>query len=313
MSKFLTDKKPIRITALNHQEWLENRTGIGSSDIATLMGCNKYSTPYQLWLRLREQRRSEEEETFLMKMGHKLEPIIAELWAEETGNKIIEGTQSEYMYIHPEYDFLRASPDREFKYNDGTAILECKSTQLEVCQEDLPPYWFCQVQYQMGIAQKEYCNIAWLISARKFGFAEVYFNPEFFSYMIDTALSFWNKNVMEGIEPKLESIDDIGLKYTRSQEGCVEADESVIKVYDELSDLRERKKAIEEREKACIEQIKIYMQQNDKLTYAGKTLATWRTGKDKSVFDSERFKKDHPDLYEQYCVSKVGTRPFLIK
>lgn len=312
MSKFLTDKKPIRITALNHQEWLENRTGIGSSDIATLMGCNKYSTPYQLWLRLREQKRSEEEETSLMKMGHKLEPIIAELWSEETGNKIIEGTQSEYMYIHPEYDFLRASPDREFEYNDGTAILECKSTQFEVSQENFPESWFCQVQYQMGIAQKEYCNIAYLISGYKFGYIQVYFNPDFFADLVDFAITFWERNVIGGEEPQFDK-GDIKMLCSRSKEGCVEANETIVSKYSKLCDLREKKKFIELEEKDIVDEIKLYMLQNDRLTYIGETLATWRTGKDKLVFDTERFKKDHPDLYEQYCVSKVGTRPFLIK
>ncbi len=31
-------------------EWLEwRKNGIGSSDIATIMGANPYQTPYQLW------------------------------------------------------------------------------------------------------------------------------------------------------------------------------------------------------------------------------------------------------------------------
>lgn len=314
MSIYLTDKKPIRIKSKNHAQWLENRTGIGSSDIATLMGCNKYSTPYQLWIRLRSKDKQVEEDNFLMKMGHKLEPIIAELWEEETGRKIIKSTKSEYMYVHPEFDFLRASPDREFKMDGKTnGILECKSTQIEVSQEELPPYWFCQVQYQMGIAQKEYCNIAWLISGRKFGYAEVYFNPDFFAQMVDVAIEFWNHNVLQGNEPKLESVKDIALKYPTAYDGCIESNDNILKLYDDLIQIRADKKELEEKEKSCIEQMKLYMQDNVKLAYAGKTLATWKSNSDRLTFDAKRFEEEHPELYKQYLTASKGSRPFIIK
>lgn len=313
MSTFFTDKKPIKVVSKTHNEWLANRKGIGSSDIATLMGCNKHSTPYQLWLRLTNQQPVEEEENFLMKMGHKLEPIIAELWEDETGHRIIKNTKAEYMYVHPEYDFLRASPDREFKWNGQTAILECKSTQLEVSQEELPPYWFCQVQYQMGIAQKEYCNIAWLISGRKFGYAQVVYNDELFHHMMEVAKEFWIDCVVHGKEPKLETIKDVEIKYPYSTEDCIEADENVIRLFDTLYELRDRKKEIEEREKSTVEQIKLYMKQNSQLIYEGKTLATWRTGKDRETFDANRFKSDYPELYQEYVKLTKGSRPLLIK
>ncbi|HFC9341278.1 TPA: YqaJ viral recombinase family protein, partial [Enterococcus hirae] len=36
---------------MSHQEWLEDRKkGIGGSDVATVLGLNKYKSPYQLWL-----------------------------------------------------------------------------------------------------------------------------------------------------------------------------------------------------------------------------------------------------------------------
>lgn len=313
MSIFFTDKKPIKIVSKTHDEWLANRRGIGSSDIATLMGCNKHCTPYQLWLRLTNQQPATEDENFLMKMGHRLEPIIADLWEEETGHKIIKSTKAEYLYVHPEYDFLRASPDREFKWEGKTAILECKSTQLEVNQDELPPYWFCQVQYQMGIAQKEYCNIAWLISGRKFGYAQVFFNAEFFLHMMEVAKQFWMDCVVNGKEPHLETIKDVELKYPYSTEDCIEVDDKSIRLLDTLYDLRERKKEIEEQEKMIVEQIKLFMKQNSKLVYEGKTLATWRTGSDKEVFDTKQFKNDHPDLYQEYVRMTKGSRPLLIK
>ena len=38
------------INCKNREEWLSERTGgIGSSEIATIVGLNPYETPYSLW------------------------------------------------------------------------------------------------------------------------------------------------------------------------------------------------------------------------------------------------------------------------
>ncbi len=36
---------------MSRQEWLEDRKkGIGGSDVGTILGLNKWKSPYQLWL-----------------------------------------------------------------------------------------------------------------------------------------------------------------------------------------------------------------------------------------------------------------------
>ena len=36
----------------NREEWLKEReSGVGSSEVATIIGVNPYQTPYQLWRR----------------------------------------------------------------------------------------------------------------------------------------------------------------------------------------------------------------------------------------------------------------------
>ena len=309
-SIFLTDKKPILLNANNHAEWLNNRrNGIGSSDVATILGCNKYTSPYQLWLNKRDVA-PKENENFLMKMGHKLEPVIADLWQEETGRKIEAWSEAEYMYVHPELDFLRASPDREF---EGGGILECKSTQLKVDADTLPEYWFCQVQYQMGIAQKDHCNIAWLISGREFGYAEVEFNPEFYRYMIGEVTRFWRENVLGGKEPELTFETDLMLKYAYDDGNSIEVNEDVYNIYTELNAKAAKLKAIEVEVSELKERAKLSMGAAQKATYNGQTLFTWKSGKAREKFDVKRLKAEHPRIYADYTTVLPSSRTFLIK
>jgi len=45
----------------------------------------------------------------------------------------------------------------------------------------------------------------------------------------------------------------------------------------------------------------------------GTVLLTWKSGKDKTSFDSKRFAEENPDLYDKYCKTVPGSRSFLLK
>ena len=62
-------------------EWLEYRKdGIGSSEVATILGLNPWETPYQLWRR-KKGLDAPKDETFAMKAGHYLEDAVSQFWA----------------------------------------------------------------------------------------------------------------------------------------------------------------------------------------------------------------------------------------
>lgn len=65
-------------------EWLEYRKdGIGSSEVATILGLNPWETPYQLWRR-KKGLDAPRDETFAMKAGHYLEDAVSQFWADES-------------------------------------------------------------------------------------------------------------------------------------------------------------------------------------------------------------------------------------
>ena len=58
-------------------EWLKVReSGIGSSEVATIIGLNPWETPYQLWRR-KIGLDAPKQENFAMKAGHYLEDAVA--------------------------------------------------------------------------------------------------------------------------------------------------------------------------------------------------------------------------------------------
>lgn len=60
----------------DHQGWLaERKKGIGSSEAGTIMGVNKFDTPYRLWRRKREIDPPVQTNE-AMELGHHLEFLL---------------------------------------------------------------------------------------------------------------------------------------------------------------------------------------------------------------------------------------------
>ena len=77
--------------------------------------------------------------------------------------------------------------------------------------------------------------------------------------------------------------------------------------------MREQIKFSEQREEALVLDLKKYLADRDTLTYAGRTLATWKSAKDSQRFEADAFKAAHPDLYAQYLKTTPGSRRLLLK
>ena len=83
-----------------------------------------------------------------MRAGHILESAVATYFEQESGRQVIKASEGDWLAVDTERDFLRVSPDRTYwlegkHSNDNKGILECKTTQMDIDDADLPKYWFC--------------------------------------------------------------------------------------------------------------------------------------------------------------------------
>ena len=301
-------------------EWLKHRkSGIGSSEVASILGLNPFETPYQLWRR-KKGLDEPKDETFAMKAGHYLEDAVTMFWADETGREVIKASAGDWLYVNKEKEFLRVSPDRTFwlpdmpRNNVNKGILECKTTQKTIDSEDLPKYWFVQLQYQLGVSEFEQGSLAWLSAGREFGYKDITLVPDFYAWVCEEVERFWTDNIIGGVEPAAISVEDIVKKYARHTDGkIIETTEEILEAYTELKGVKEELKALEERKDALEEMIKLSFGDAEAISYGGKTLATWKAAKDSEKFDSKLFCKEHPDMERQYTMTVSGSRRFLLK
>lgn len=303
----------------SREEWLEVRkSGIGSSEVATILGLNPYDTPYLLWRRkigLDEPK----SETFAMKAGHYLEDAVARFWQDETGRVVIKSSAGDWIIRDADKPFLQVSPDRTFwlgasRSPSAKGILECKTTQRQIAEGDVPGYWFCQVQYQLGVARLESGSLAWLSAGREFGYKDIEFDPDFYNWMVEEVEKFWVDNIVGGKEPDATAVADVVKKYAVHTNGkTVEASDEVFQAWTQLKAVREGFDSLATRKESLENKIKMAFGDAEALTRQGLTLATWKAPKPSLKFDDKAFKAAHPDLFKEFSKEVQGARRFLLK
>ena len=314
--------KGIVIKPADRAEWLQHRTkGIGSSEVGTILGLNPFETPYQLWRR-KKGMDAPKPENFAMRAGHYLEDAVSRFYADATGREIIKSSAGDWIVIDRERDYLRVSPDRLFwkdphgKRNEANkGICECKTTQLTIDADNLPLHWFCQLQYQLGVAGIAEGALAWLTQGREFGYKDIAFDADFYAYIVEQVEEFWCRYIAGTEEPAAYTVDDIVVKYPRHKPGeMAKADADVIAacarlkaIKAELAELTKKKGELENALKMAIGEAEGVADDE------GRVLATWKASKDSRKFDEKAFSAANAAEYEKYLVTRHGSRMLLVK
>lgn len=317
----------------NRDEWLEGRKlGIGSSDVGIILGLNKYSTPLRLWLK-RTGRTAPEAENAAMSRGHRMEVVVANDFAAATGAVIDNNSVDDWHAVDRDRPFLRVSPDRLWwpegtpegeRTTESALILECKTCTADVTPEtvfDAFPYWYAQVQYQMGVMGVGRCALAWINVGTPnlpFGYTFVDFDAKYYGGVMVPALEkFWNENIVGGAMPETITDDeDAIIRYRKAEEGSKSvASEQVVARIARCKAVEEQIKTLEKEADDIKLEVKTAMGEAETLVAPdGKTVvATWKNCSVAGRFDSKRFKEENPETYEKYMSGGGETRRLTLR
>lgn len=308
----MSNYNPIIRKPKSHLEWLTERNkGIGSSEIGVIMGVSNFMTPYELYVRKTSDEYKEEQNDMLT-AGHMLEPIVAQYFELNTGKHVIKSSAGDWVAIDPARPWLRVSPDRLY-YRNGKSgergILECKTTQKVFSADDIPPSYFCQVQYQLGVMGLNVATLAWLRSGYDFKYCEIEFNPEFYRLMTDKATEWWLKHIEQRVPPEPVTAEDVRKYIPPLKDTEAEASDETIGVINRLREINLQIKQLEACKAELQDRIATAIGAAESLVALGTDgskaiLATFKEQSRTSV-DTKRLKEDHPDIVDGY--SKTTT------
>lgn len=296
---------------MTHQEWLEDRRkGIGGSDVATILGLNKYKSVYQLWLEKTDQIEVTSAQSEAAYWGNTLEEVVAEEFSKRTGKKVRRRNK---VFEHSKYPFLRANIDRDIVGEN--AVLECKTANQFLANEwdedEIPIQYICQVQHYMNVLNLDYVYFAVLIGGQKFVWKKMERDQELIDMITEKLVEFWTENVEKGIEPAIDGLkatsDFLTQRYLDTDESETELNAAFDENIANLARLKGDKKIIEEN---------IMLLENELKQALGKAEATigitpnnivsWKKTQSKRL-DKKKLIDKYPDIAADEDIYSVST------
>ena len=296
-----------------HEEWLDNRLkGIGGSDAGSVLGMNKYKSAYALWCE-KTGRIHKNIDNERMRFGRDAEAYVARRWEEENGKKCRKSGFSFQSVDHP---FMLANVDRLVVGED--AGLEIKTTSEYnkdiYSKGNIPPQYYAQCMHYMAVTGLSKWYIAIYIPGVDLYCYEVLRSDDEVNALIEQEKEFWNC-VENDIEPPIDGSDSTAQAI--SELHPVENDEDNIvdltplqQELDALKMVKDKIKELQDIQKKHENEVKNYLGDSG-IGTSGKFKVTWKTSVS-NTFDTKEFRKDEPELYDQYLTQRKMRR-FLVK
>lgn len=186
-------------------EWLALRSqGIGSSDAPIIAG--ESGSVLELWAQkagLVDVEEPDEATASLFEWGHRLEPVVADWYADHTGRQVQRVNQ---MLRHPQVEYAFASLDR--RVVGERRIVEIKTTRWGwTGGEEVPGRVQTQVQHQLWVTGYDVADVAVLTGGSE---PRVYEIPRDDSFIADLAFleaEFWGW-VQSGTRPPVDGSEN---------------------------------------------------------------------------------------------------------
>lgn len=299
-------KKLVNVTTLTHKEWLEwRKKGIGGSDAGAICGMNKYRSPIAVYLDKTADEVVEKPMNEAMRLGHDFEDYVKTRWMEETGKKAV---RENYMLQHDDYPWMLADIDR--RVVGENAGLECKTCSPYAAgkweNDGIPQEYVIQCLHYMAVTGADRWYLACLIYQQGMQYRVIERDEDAINALIQVEKDFWLNKVMKHQMPAPDGSaaadDALTAAYSKSNPDieAVDITDITLDRYDEINALIDDLSA----EKKLIEQsIKTEMKNSEK-AFLGDRAISWKSYQGRESIDTKKFKKDHPDLFEEY--KKVG-------
>lgn len=288
---------------------------LGASDAAAVMGLSRWATPLSVWAEKTGQIVREDDDAFHLKLGHKMERIVAELFTEETGLEVEEVPDTVF---HPVHEFIACNLDRRVK-GDPKKIVQLKTASGWKAKEwdgdEIPTEYILQEIHELAVTGADLAYIAVAIGNQAFKIKKIHRADVLVAMenLIAREVAFWNEFVIPKKMPTIITYKDRDTLEALFPEGVpgepIQLPETANSLAENLEALKADLKTIE---------MQVTKNENELLAMLGAnesgTTGRWRfdwvnTGERR--FKSKRFKKDHPDLYEAYR-ERVASRRFQI-
>jgi len=295
----------------------DRRTFLGGSDAPAVLGVSTWLTPVDLW-RLKTGRAKPEpnpDRDRRLERGKRLEPFICDMVVDklrDQGHDVKVLARNE-RYTDPQYPFMKCEIDLELEVDGEHVTADAKSVGGQARHrwgqegtDEIPIEYAAQFMDGLMITGRQRCLAAAL---RSFDDVDIYWlrrDEETIAGMRQKMVTFWQNHVERDVPPDPVNFADLRALFATPEPRRVEATPEILEALDELGLIKGRIQALENREEHLRYVIAKHMGPAETLASGVRDLMSW-ANEERSKFDLERFKREHPDWYALYT-TKTTTR-----
>lgn len=236
----------------------QRRHGLGSSDVAAVVGLNPYRSKIDVYNVKRGIVEDNVGNIDAVIHGNYAEPGILSHYEDTTGAALTRGKDIGTL-SHPDHPWAMATPDAIAEKNGSRWIVEAKEAGWTVAHrwgpagtEEVPDEYLVQCQWQMFVMDIDRCDLHASVD-RQFRTYTIRRNEALIGQLFARALDFWTK-LRNGIPPEIDGssgcADLLTSLYPEPKGERVQADEEAEALAIELRGLYEDEKRIAERKDA---------------------------------------------------------------
>lgn len=294
-----------------NKQWVEARkNGIGGSDVASIMGLNKYSSPLNVWLVKTGREESPDlSDNQAVEWGNRLEDVVAAKFAEEHTELQVRRRNATMVSIKRPWAF--ANIDRWVTDGKGNVgILEVKTVGMRRAADwdnGVPLYYLTQVTHYMSVTGYQYAWVAVLIGGQEFREYYIERDEQDIQAINDAVDTFWRDFVETDTAPALIGNDpeanallsqhsDPSTEFIAMLDEDVSMLDELQEIKDQMDDLKHRKTLIENQIKDLIGDNKGIETETKRITWVRST---------RSSFDKKAFDAAHPGITQDYMKTSV--------
>lgn len=284
---------------------MQNRNKyIGGSDCAGVLGLSRWTTPLRIWAEKTGQIEPQDKSDQLhIKLGNRLEEVVAELFCEKTGKKVRRVNET---IFHKQYSFIGANIDRRIIGED--TILECKTCSAWKAKEwegeDIPQEYILQCLHYLAVTGAQKAYIAVLIGNQDFHYKEITRNEKLIDDIIAKEVYFWREFIEKKIMPMQITKNDADTLYSlyplETEGKKIQLDDDAVILFENRQALLQDKKHIIDLLEKTDNEIKAILKDAE-VAESDKWICTWKNKITKRL-DTEKIKNEFPKIYDENLI-----------
>jgi putative phage-type endonuclease len=294
----------------SEEQWHEaRRGGIGGSDVAAILGLDKYRGPRHVF-EAKHGRKLEADAALseYAEIGQEIEHFVSYLFTKRSG---VPAVETPGTLVNLEHEWMRANVDRYALDPETGAVVapvELKNRseyQLDEWEDGVPDAPALQAHWYMAVGGWSYAWVAALVGGNKLRYHRIERDEEMIAYLVGYCGDWYQRHVVEGFPPPADGLEAtkelLGRLWQAKTGDVVEVDPEKargLRAY--RANLREQIKKLDN-ELTTVENEMRLISESAEIAKVGKSVAwTW---KQNGTFAAKRFKTEKPEMAKEYTTT----------